>query len=220
MKFLILTVLSLGLWALCGAPAVAAPIGGMVVSTFDSDLQGWTSAAATLSYSSEIGNAPGSALFDDKSGGVATIQAPGEFLGDWSLVRTIQFQHRIIDFGAGDYTVRDVFNIKISGPGGVATFQSDPGTVQPSHDQWVDVVAPVEEGSWILGSGTWNSILSDVTDLRIQIEMVDNFNDYGQPDDQDAIDNVVLNAVPEPMSVLLVSSAVIGILGLRRKVMC
>ena len=62
--------------------------------------------------------------------------------------------------------------------------------------------------------------MSDVTDLRIQIEMVDNFNDYGQPDDQDAIDNVVLNAVPEPMSVLLVSSAVIGILGLRRKVMC
>jgi hypothetical protein len=223
MKFFILSIFSLGLLAICGAPATAAPITGMVVSTFDSDLDGWTHIGGNnLSFSSTIGNPAGSALFTDGSGGgTGTLVAPANFRGDWSLVNNLQYQHKIIDPGGGP-TISNVFHVTISGPGGTASFGTDPNTVQPSTDQWVDIVAPVEESAWNVTSGSWANILNDVTSLQIQIEMVANSNPSTEPRDQDAIDNVMLNVgstvVPEPTSVLLVSSAVIGVLGLRRRV--
>ncbi|MBC7855365.1 MAG: hypothetical protein IAF94_18200 [Pirellulaceae bacterium] len=177
------------------------PLSASIVSTYDSDLDGWilpNPTDASFSWESPGGNPGGFARFIDglqNNGGL--IRAPGKFLGDWSSFDSISFEHRQIAAGIGNsYVPYEVF---LSGAGGSARFtESHPGTA----GSWISVTAPLTEPSWTIESGTWAGLISNVTQFEIRIEVLDNNNTLG---DTAGIDNVVLRsaAVPEPASLAI-----------------
>ncbi len=95
----------------------------------------------------------------------------------------------------------------IQGPGGAASFVTDPLKVRPSTEAWVEVIVPIIESEWQVTSGNWQDLITDVSLLDIEIELVFNGNPLSQANDrdQDAIDNVRLVSVPVPSTLMLLA---------------
>jgi len=166
-----------------------------VSSTFDSDLDGWTLVGnPTLSHQATNGNPGGFARYDDTPGplGDGWIVAPPKFLGNWTSldgVGQLSWDHRILSPGEGETLLNG--QARISGPGGIAVYYS--GVVFTTL--WQTFTAPLEESAWIMTAGSWDALLSNVTDLRIRIESAHN---DGPALDVDGIDNVSLSSEPTP----------------------
>jgi hypothetical protein len=116
-KFRTLTIVGVvALWStMCGPLLHAATITTTVSSTFDTSLDGWILVPASdtgfLQFSGTVGNPPGSALFTDGVGGATgTIRAPLKYLGDWSLVENLQYEHKIIRLG-GSPAIHQTFDV-------------------------------------------------------------------------------------------------------------
>jgi hypothetical protein len=176
-----------------------------VLSNFNTGLDGWTlEGSGTLSYVSSGGNPDGYARWADHADtlGDGWMIAPSSFLGNWSVYNgtgTLSWDHKIISTGDIDTIVTP--SAIISGPGGTATYQG--GQFQTS---WHTLSAPIISSNWIVSSGSWASILNNVTSLKIRTEAVWN-NGYL---DVDGMDNVSL--APEPSIITLLG---MGIFGLR-----
>lgn len=181
-----------------------------VVSTFDVDADGWTcSIASDCSWSPAGGNPGGYLHFDDQTEGETFAVAPAKFLSDWSAFDengSISFDQSIFVFGTGS---ANPYTIRISGPGGSAEWT---GHTPAGATPWTTIVAPISEGAWNLESGAWASLLADVTDLRIRIEMVPNI---GGPQDSGGLENI--NLVPEPSTALLLALGLPGVAVLRQR---
>jgi len=199
----------LGIFIVFGAPAHATVI---ATSTFDSDADGWTWDPINdppFSWQSAGGNPGGYIQFDDSvhtNQVGAFIHAPAKFLGDWlSLgVSELSYDSNIFRIGAINIVGRHVVNL--SGPGGDATWLGpapDPAT------PWKLITVPVDEASWTVNTGSWNAILSNVSDLSLFMEL---YNNTMPPGDLTGVDNISLNAVPEPSSAVLIGSSLLGIL--------
>ena len=181
---------------------------GNVVSTFDSSVDGWSNAAITHQA---IGGNPGGYIhFVDADSSGNSIVAPSKFLGDWSIYDggSLSYDHRILEAtnvnGFGDYQV------EIAGPTDSALWSS--GAPPTGVTSWVSLMVPIQENHWSV-TGDWSTLLSDVTELRIRIEHVD---DAGT--DVEGIDNVRLMAVPEPGSAVGIVVGAMTLTTRRRRV--
>ena len=197
-------------------PNQALAISTPVQSTFDSNLEVWTvTGSGTVSHSASGGNPGGFIQYNDQTAGDGFIIAPNKFLGDWSNLDNgngkLSWDHKIIVEG-NPVDPNDPLKAVISGPGGTAEFNSG---IAPSTTNWLTVMATIDESLWSVTSGTWNGLLSDVTDLRLLIEVVSNGPGLGEVD---GIDNVVLSssAIPEPSTMLLFGTGFIGLIGWRK----
>lgn len=172
----------------CTCASTALALEFPVASGFDAGLEGWTCIeSGPLTWQPEGGNLGGFALFEDTDSGTGRILAPGSYYGDWSDLDgagTLSWYHRIVRYGGIDQILPPM--AWISGPGGSAHWTSP---VVPGSE-WVLVSAPISGPAWVLDSGSWSDLLADVTQLTLQIELVDNSGP--QPWDQDGIDGVVL----------------------------
>ena len=205
---------------------------GATTSTFDSTLGGWTSnTPAEISWAGSGGTPGGYARFDDVTSNHTFLFAPPSYLGDWSGLDgtgSISYDHNMIwltpsGFAATPYTV------KISGPGGEATWTGSIATRLPG---WDTKTALISESEWNIDSGTWDAILANVTELSIRIEQFSNMDICG-------LDNITLAiaepgddllvadanepnaAIPEPMTMLAVGLSVTGLGGyVRRRRRC
>jgi hypothetical protein len=190
---------------------LAATNANAVTSTFDADLDGWTSVHPTeLSWNSSGGNPGGYARFVDGFSTGGMIFAPAKFLGDWSGLDetgSITFDQKV--FRTGNYSSRGNRFVSISGPGGEADWLGDsaPASCQsnPACD-WTGFVVPLNEASWTVSSGSWSALLTDVTAFGIQLEL---YTTTLPPADIEGLDNVQL--VPEPSTALLFASGLIGL---------
>lgn len=184
-------------------------------STFDSDLDGWTMTDTGLEWRSTGGN-PGGYMdwsdFRTTTNNTEVVDAPAKFLGNWSSldgVGYIEFDHKLFSTGVGPISPYAVF---LSGPGGAASWTS-PGPAGATP--WVTLRADLVEANWTLSSGSWSDLLSDVSSMRVRIELVGNT----QGGDVAGMDNVrLVNAVPEPASgwIALVATASLFFLRQRR----
>lgn len=203
--------------ALCAMFAIASPVlisdaqavTVPVWSTFDTELEGWTSnTASELSWSSVDGNPGGYIRFDDQSSAGSFIVSPGDFLGDWSNLDNtgrIRFDHRIFEIGVAVNNFLP-YEIKISGPGGAATWF---GSTPVGVTNWVTLVAPITETEWSTTTGSWSDLLNKVDQLQIRIELVSNST---KPGEVAGIDKIHLEgAVPIPAALPLFGSALAGL---------
>lgn len=159
-----------------------------IVSSFTSSLGGWTGEGVT--HRAANGNPGGFARFDDAPDtGASVIEAPAQFLGDWSSyedVGALSYDHRIIAATIPQAFVD--YQINIYGPDDSATWFYPPAS---SVTPWLRRVAPLKESEWQV-FGDWNQLLSDVTKLEIRIEHVANTGGTNI----EGIDNVKLFVVP------------------------
>lgn len=190
---------------LCGA-STQAEITTPVISTFDTDSDGWTFDSTPISWQDSGGNPDGYMHYDNNLGGTPGIYAPEKFLGDWSSlneVGTITYEANI--FTTGSVYLIGRYQAYLSGPGGEATWlgpEPDPSTL------WLSLSVPIAESEWLVNSGSWESLLEDVTSFGIETAY---YNNWG-PFEITGIDNVVLT--PEPTTLLLFG---LGSLALRKK---
>ena len=184
-----------------------------VESTFDTDLDGWTSTApAEIAWTADGGNSGGYVRFEDMSSDWTRIYAPPKFLGDWSALNgtgLLSFDHRLFDLGRVPDTVA-WYVVDMSGLGGDTTFSQRFDPVTPTD--WISVEVPILEAEWGLNEGTWGGLLADVTTLQLRIEMVLNSS---QPGDVCGLDNVRL--IPEPSTFVLLLSIAPMAYALRRR---
>ncbi|QEG34778.1 hypothetical protein [Bythopirellula goksoeyrii] len=187
-------------------------------STFDTDLDGWTSNnLGETSWQSAGGNPDGYLRFTDLTADLANgfATAPSKFLGDWSSLDglgRVEWDESLIDTGENV----DSFGaptLIISGPGGRAVWI---GTAPTGSTTWEAFSVPISESSWEVDSGgNWNALLSSVTEFRIQLEHVLQSPGATGMKDILGLDNVRLIQVPEPHSGLLILACVAGILACR-----
>lgn len=183
----------------CAADAMA---GVAASSRFDADLQGWyetgTASSSPVSWNATGGNPDGYLRFEDDHGATPFVEAPNAFLGSWTDmgVTALSWDHRLFSLNGG--AIIYSYEAQLSGPGGSAKWI---GNQPVGVTDWTSVVAPVSQDDWSMMSGSWSSLLSNVTGLRLRIELVSNSS---QPGDIAGIDNVVLeNNVPEPTTLAI-----------------
>lgn len=163
--------------ALCAARMCTAD----VVSDFnDGTLQGWVPVGSIPNISNPgIGGTPrGFVLAYYMSPGVSCwLVAPDQFRGDWRNKKAVMAN--IIQY-YGSRSWKPV-TFSISGPGGcyIHSFPTWPAR------NWTNYCAPLEEPEWHRIYGSWDALLSNVTDFRILFE-------YSYGVEANGIDNVRL----------------------------
>ena len=148
-------------------------VGYPIVSTFETQTEGWTlRGSGRLSFKAAGGNPGGFLRYDDVAGtgGDGWIIAPAKFLGDWSFLDqrgVLSWDHIIINPGGSASILKGTATI--SGPGGSATFTS------PNYftTQWQTFSVPISQTAWSV-TGSWDNLLTNITDLRIRIEACHN----------------------------------------------
>ncbi|MCP3916623.1 MAG: hypothetical protein GY711_13790 [bacterium] len=177
-----------------GAPQLQA------ASSFQSNLEGWVRVledGSAPSDDSQIRFAVDSTVnrgylhFDDLTGGQGSwIEAPRKYRGDWTPLDSygvLAFDHRLIDRGGEGVAFRD-YTVRIDGPGGIA-YATLPGPT--GETRWERLYYDIVESQWTVTSGNWDALISNVTGLRIKIEIVSNGS---VPGDVAGVDNVILES--------------------------
>lgn len=187
--------------------------GASISSTFDSDLEGWTvrnnEPGGGASHIAAGGNPGGYMEIIDIEGfaGFEAV-APSKFLGDLSGFNggSLSFDTNYLD-SSGSADRPAYGTVTISSPGGVASLDFIPSN-NPPMDQWESHSEALVASTWGKSQTEWISILTNVTDLSINLEL------FGG-DDTVGLDNV--NMVPLPASVWLLAPAITCLVALRRR---
>ncbi len=203
--------------------ALAALIGAAlpahaVVSTFDTDADGWTAAGdieGPLTWTATGGNPAGHVLIDDlTTGGVTYFVAPLAFLGNKSgaLGTDLTFDlMQVYPGGANQFVSPDVL---LQGNGLTLAFDTP---VNPGNGTWTSYVVPLTATGWKLNSLSgaaatseqFASVLANLTSLKIRAE-------YQTGADVGHLDNVAL--VPEPATNAMILLGLAGVaLAARRR---
>jgi len=205
-------------FCICAVAVMSAQAAPMAVSTFDTDLDGWTPSPPGLPVPilPEViwqplgGNPGGFARFEDRSDATSYIEAPAKFLGDWSSldgVGAIRYDHLIDDIGIRP--VGFIYFTKLSGPGGSAAWYESIGPIPVG---WATKTVPLNEPQWFVTSGTWADLLDDVQGFRIGIEAVS--NELQESGEIAGVDNVV---IPEPGTMAMLALGGVALLRRRRR---
>lgn len=159
-------------------------------SSFDGGSDGWVISGVATQYRATGGN-PGGFVFGQgqSSEDPPRIHPPARYLGDWRPIfgcGVLEYDHRVID-ARGDFCGFFPYSVNISGPGGTARWQ---GAFPPTvSSPWMHIVVPLSTASWVLQTGNWEQLLSNVTDIFIESET---FCNTSEPDDQSGLDNITL----------------------------
>jgi len=127
-----------------------------------------------VSVNSQSGN-PG---FGISVGDVANIfsqaLAPPKFLGDWTPFEnsgTIKFD-LLIETNAPNSLFNKNYLIKISGNNSSAQVELSEAEQNLAINQWHTYEFPISQNNWIVTSGDWNSLISNVSEIRIELEYI------------------------------------------------
>lgn len=195
-----------GLLAAVGAATASATT---ISSTFDADLDGWTSQHGTILWVSTGGNPGGFLQETDIAQSNMMVVAPAKFLGDLTgFTLTVDIKQLVGTAG----TFGGFGNVTLTGPGGL-TMVADLG--DPSTD-WTTYVLPLTAASFG-NNANFSTIIAGVTKIQIALDPRNQ-----QSDDVVGLDNVILSnvqaetATPEPGTFALLGLGGIA-LGLSRR---
>lgn len=191
MKHLGMVTLSIALFAI----ATAAPLDAQVISTFDTDLDGWRIIGDNSALWQATGGNPGGCLDvnDLAVGSTNYASAPSKFLGNWSAFTTadsIFFDIYEVNTSGGAWIA--VHHVRIEGPGGAAWANDPRITLPASQGVWLHIRVMMDPAAWTLESGTWEGLLANVTSLRIMAEWIDG-------GETTWLDNIGISRAPVPI---------------------
>lgn len=158
-------------------------------STFDTDQDGWVfTNPADTQWVGSGGNPGGYIRVQDLANPNPDLLSPSKFLGSWSDLDgngLLRVDHRVFDQG-GCIFYLGWFAVSIGGPGGQAIWRDTfiPDEPTPWRTRWI----PIAESSWTVQSGSWDAIVSHVTELVLYPELVG--NNCGV--EVNGVDNVIL----------------------------
>jgi hypothetical protein len=208
--YVVILALTLSCFMLASQTAYALTI----ESTFDSDLEGWGVggvAPPTIQHVTSGGN-PGGYLWAMDATFESFITAPDKFLGDLTAFvgGTMTFDH-----------------LAISGPvdppgmSGQVTILSSAGstsaTVVPpplNLGEWKYGEVSLTHDAWGVSEALWKAILADVTEIQVVVD-----TSTASGGEASGMDNfrITSSSVPEPSTMRLFASALVGLVGVRRK---
>lgn len=190
------------------AMAVNEAAAATIVSTFDSDTDGWTASGDAVSlvptWLALGGNPGGTIEVDDRTvGGVWYFEAPAKFEGNQSLVYGRSLSFDLYQRGSGPQF--DAPDIVLQGGG--FTLSLDAGTNPLPLESWRSYSIAFDEGAgWTVDGGVGATkeqllaVLGSLDRMRIRGEFITG-SDFGR------IDNVRMEAVPLPSTLLLFGPA-------------
>jgi hypothetical protein len=116
------------------------------------------------------------------------VRAPSNFLGDWSYIFEVRFDHRILDIGDGYDTLP--YSISIGNAAGdTATWFGSPPSLE--NGPWTSIIVALVEEEWVV-VGVWEDLIANVEYFLINIGLVANSGRC----DKSGLDNVRLIADP------------------------
>ncbi|MFW5698013.1 MAG: PEP-CTERM sorting domain-containing protein [Fimbriimonadaceae bacterium] len=208
-------------FAALSALAVAASAQAVIESsTFDSDADNWFKVGSdTVTYSATGGNPDGHMAFQDDQSGQTDLVNETQFAGDYASwqVTGLVFDHIVKDKGDGFENYLP-YRVVLSGGGNQATWQAVT-TSDAFVGLWETVNVPIDVTSagadWTVNSGTWAGLMSNVERVAIRMELVTSEIHNGT--DQEGLDNIKLEAVPEPATMLALGAGLAALAARRRK---
>ena len=153
---------------------VQVPLAPGLCSDFESGLfEGWSTTGASKNIVTSGGN-PGKYLqVNENTSGTALVYPSSAYHGDWTALDNhnaeIHIDYLITDIDGATY-IHDFF-VKISGPGGEATYPLD-NSIENAFNQWHSFGIPIYEPEWTIASGDWNSLLNFVDDIQVIAEFI------------------------------------------------
>ncbi|MBI1193572.1 MAG: hypothetical protein GC205_10405 [Bacteroidetes bacterium] len=138
------------------------------------NLEGWSfQFVAGAAVDTVLGLPPGSARIGDKSGILSNAVAPPKYLGSWAALdgnAQLSLDLRIFS-SSGTLTAKN-YLVRLSGPGGVATYQAPSADYLAARVDWKNFLMPIVDTFWTLQSGTWSDLLDLVTEVRLEVEFI------------------------------------------------
>lgn len=142
-----------------------------VVSLLDSGSEDWTvQNTGTITMQSGSGDGGGFMQIADGSG-LTTLYAGSRFRGDlrpFEDIGTFGLSLRVLSLSGT--SLGPVPLIRMSGPGGSAEVQIASADLPPAPRLWKRFEYPLTEAVWTVTGGSWDALLEDVTELRLQLE--------------------------------------------------
>jgi hypothetical protein len=139
----------------------------IIQSSFEDDEEGWTLRGGSLSWNDSGGNPGGFIIAEDVIDTNMDILAPPKFLGN-----LLEFENGTISFDAIELeNVSDPWHTF-----GVVTITSDAGSISkdlapgPLRWVWTHYSGILSAAEWGVSDSEWKAILSNVTEITINIE--------------------------------------------------
>lgn len=152
------------------------PIVPVICSDFDDGgYDGWSFVSTGGVSNASFTGQPGRSLKISDGSGVSIAYPPAKYLGDWTQLDGYS-AHIIMDINISSHSGSSMDNgyfIRISGPGGSATFPLNNESISEALSNWNTFVFPVDEAHWIMESGTWDDLLNWVDHMEMAIEFFD-----------------------------------------------
>jgi hypothetical protein len=147
----------------------------IIKSTFDTDDDGWHVEGGAMYYHDQGGNPDGFIEFEDNQDGAGVFVAPGKFLGDLTGYKkgTIKFD-LVNTHNNGQDSLYNYGNVTIT-----SSFNSASKNVVPLHyiTDWTTYSIPLTAEEWGLPQSAWDSLMADVTELKLQADAQWNYYD-------------------------------------------
>jgi len=147
----------------------------ILISSFDTGIEDWSVSGGGLYYHNSSGNPGGFIEFEDLEDGAGYLVAPNMFLGDLSpyTLGTIRFDLiNTIDNGQNMLSMYGL--MRISSLDNYVELNVVPNELIPD---WTTFTIPLNANSWGVSETAWDSILNDVTEIRIILDAQWNYND-------------------------------------------
>jgi hypothetical protein len=175
------------------SPFTPAQVQLIASSDFEAGMQGWTEDRPTrgdVQWISSGGNPGGYLEFNDSgSGSSSWIVAPQTYLGNWSRLNgagILLFDQRVI-VHSGCATFPYAVDLA-DGSGNYAIWR---GALAARDFTWRRVAVPLDPALWSV-TGSWTSLLANVTRLRIGVELVNNNSGCGSGRELTGTDSISL----------------------------
>lgn len=173
-----------------------------IISTFDVDLDGWTTnSQGTIAF-----DAGGFLLETDAAGGNMHVSAPGKFLGNLTDADNLSVDIKSL---ATPLTIRAAFGTLTFSNNAAGNFISvdlgDPSTI------WKHYATPLNAAAFGVDVLTYSSVMSNVTSITLILE-----SDKDLDTETVGMDNFTISggggagsSVPEPATLILVAGSLI-----------